>query len=477
MSTGVNLGSTSQEAEKLLISSEVGAVSEIAAANPAQAAPTASANRKRLPFGLALAPGRALHQSIISLADQAVSSATNFATGIIIARTSSKEELGLYMLGFSLILLVTDFQTSLITTPYMVYAPRLKGRAHALYTGSTLIHQLAFCLITMVAVVCGAFAVSKGMGRQGLEPVLWALSVVIALIMLREHARRVSFARLRLTTAFLFDTSIAVGQIGGLLLLGHFGLLSASRAFWVIGSVCGIAVLGWLWSDRECYRPQLDESLADLKKNWTFGKWVFASGLVWAVSMNLYPWFLAYFHGTASTGVWAACVGVVSVGNPALIGIMNFVGPKIAHVHAEAGPKALRRMVLTITAALALPISLLCVGMAIWGGQLVVMLYGRKYAGNGLVVAFLSFNYLVYAASFSFSRALMAIERADLDFLLNFVALFMMVFMGFWLVRALGPVGAAIGLFAANFVTSAARAAVFLKVPVRISEGRQLDAA
>jgi O-antigen/teichoic acid export membrane protein len=293
--------------------------------------------------------------------------------------------------------------------------------------------------------------------------------------MLREHARRVSFARLRLTTAFLFDTSIAVGQISGLLLLGHFGLLSASRAFWVIGSVCGIAVLGWLWSDRECYHPRLDESLADLKKNWTFGKWVFASGLVWAVSMNLYPWFLAYFHGTASTGVWAACVGVVSVGNPALIGIMNFVGPKIAHVHADAGPKALRRIVLKITAALSVPLSLLCLGMIIWGGRLVVLLYGSQYAGNSLVVAMLALNYLVYAAAFSFSRALMAIERADLDFLLNFVALFMMVFMGFWLVRDFGTVGAAIGLLAANLVTSLVRAGVFLKFAVPIPKGVQVD--
>ncbi len=245
------------------------------------------------------------------------------------------------MLGFSLILLMTDFQTSLITTPYMVYAPRLQGRAHALYTGSTLIHQLAFCGITMVGVACGAFAVSRGLGPRGLGPVLWSLVIVIELIMLREHARRVSFARLKLMTAFLFDACIAVGQIAGLLVLAHFHLLSASRAFWIVGAVCGLAVLGWLWLDREFYDPRLAESLADLKKNWVFGKWVFASGLVWAVSMNLYPWFLAHFHGTASTGVWAACLGVVSVGNPALLGIQNLVGPKIAHVYAAAGPKAL----------------------------------------------------------------------------------------------------------------------------------------
>lgn len=468
MSTGVNLGSTSQGAEKLLVPS---VPARAAAADAVLESPIAPATGWTLPFGLVLSPERSLHQGVISLADQAVASATNFITGIIIARACTKDEMGLYMLGLSLIVMITDFQTSLITTPYMVYAPRLKGRAHALYTGSTLIHQLVFCLLAMFAVAGGGLVVAHGYGPRGLGPVLGALSVVVALIMLREHARRVSFARLRLTTAFLFDTSIAVGQIGGLVLLARLGLLSAIHAFWVIGAVCGIAVLGWLWSDRECYHPQLQESLADLKKNWVFGKWVFASGLVWALSMNLYPWLLAYFHGTASAGVWAACLGVVSVGNPALMGIQNFAGPKIAHVYAEFGQKALRPFVLKVTAALSLLMSVLCFVLILWGGRLVALLYGHQYAGNNLIVIVLSLNLPIAAATFSFSRALMAIERADLDFQVNFAALFIMVFMGFWLVRAYGTLGAASAFLAANFVISVVKAAVFLSSPPHRSAG------
>jgi O-antigen/teichoic acid export membrane protein len=474
MSTSPNLGSPSRGAEELLApSAETGAASTMAAANPVETKPIGPPGRRPLPFGLLVSPEGALHQGIISFADQAIASATNFATGIIIARACSKEQLGLYMLGFSLILLMTDFQTSLITTPYMVYAPRLKGRAHALYTGSTLIHQLAFCLITMLGVACAAFAVTNGMGLRGLGPVLWTLSVVIALIMLREHARRVSFARLRLKTAFLFDTSIAIGQICGLLLLAHLGLLSASRSFWVIGSVCGIAVMGWLWSDRGFYAPRISQSLADLKKNWILGKWVFASGLVWAVSMNLYPWFLAAFHGVASTGVWAACLGVVSVGNPALLGIQNLIGPKIAHVYAASGIGALNRLVVKITVAIAVPTSLFCVVLFIWGGRFLTQFYGRQYAGNNLVVAILALNLLVSAVAFSFSRALFALDRAHVDFLVNFMALFIMVTLGLWLVRALGPLGAASGLLGANFVTSGVRATIFLRAPGQIGGGRE----
>lgn len=408
---------------------------------------------------------KTLHQGILSVADQAVASATNFLTGVIIGRAGSKEELGLYMLGLSLILLMTDLQTSLITTPYMVYAPRLKAKAHALYTGSTLIHQLVFCLIVMVGVLCGMVAVNHGIGSKALGPVLRALVVVIALIMLREHARRVSFARLKLKTAFIFDTCIAIGQISGLLALAHFGLLTASRAFWVIGSVCGIAVLGWLWSDRGFYDPRFSQSLADLRKNWIFGKWVFASGLIWAVSMNLYPWLLATFHGVGSAGVWAACMGVVSVGGPVMVGIQNLAGPKIAHVYAAEGHTALRQLVFRITAIVAAPISLLCLVTFIWGGRLVVLMYGRQYGGHGLIVSVLALNLLVSAIAFPFSRALFAADRADLDFFVNFTALFIMLTVGFWLVRAFGPLGAAWGLLGANFSTSVVRTIAFLRLP------------
>jgi O-antigen/teichoic acid export membrane protein len=454
---------------------ETDASSVITAAQTVEAKAIAPVGRTLSRLGLVLSREKALHQGFVSLADQAVASATNFVTGVIIARACSKEEFGLYMLGFSLILLITDFQTTLISIPYMVYAPRLNGRTHALYTGSTLIHQLAFCLLTMLALVCGAFAATIGVGPRGLEPILWALVAVIGLIMLREFARRVCFARLELMTAFVFDTCIAVGQIGGLLLLARFGLLSASRAYWVIGTVCGIAVLWWLWSDREFYHPRMSESLADLKKNWVVGKWVFASGLVWTISMNLYPWLLAAFHGIASTGVWAACLGVVSVGNPALLGIQNLVGPKISHVYATEGPRALRRMVLKITAVIVIPMSLLCLVMFFWGGRLIALLYGRQYAGNNLVVAILALNLLVTAAAFSFSRALFAIERADVDFLVNFAALFIMVTLGLWLVRVLGPLGAALGLLGASLVTSAVRAGAFLRLPALIPDGQEAD--
>jgi O-antigen/teichoic acid export membrane protein len=411
--------------------------------------------------------GKEISQGFFSLADQAVASITNFATGVILARCCTKEEFGLYMLGFTVILLATDIQTSLIATPYMVYAPRLQGARHALYSGSTLVHQVVFSLITMLILAIGAFVTHFGIGPNGLPRVIGALSIVIAVIMSREFVRRICFARLKLKTAFVFDACVGVAQIGGLLLIARLGWLSANSAYWVIGAACGAGVIWWLWTDRNYYRPRAGASIADLKRNWTFGKWVFASGLLWTASTNLYPWLLAFFHGAAAAGTFAACMGVVSASNPVLLGIQNLVGPKIAHEYAQNGPTALRRLVLRISGIIALPVSLLTVVLIVWGDRLIGMLYGHQYTGNRPVVAVLACNLLVTALAFAFSRALFAVERADLDFRLNLAAIAIMATLGLWLVRVYGPLGAALGLLTAIVLTSAVRAAVFLMLPAR----------
>ena len=119
----------------------------------------------------------------------------------------------------------------------------------------------------------------------------------------------------------------------------------------------------------------------------------------------------------------------------------------------------------------ALPASVLCLALIVWGGRLVTLLYGRQYAGDNLVVAILALIILVAVPSFSFSRALFAIERADLDFRVSLAALFVMVTTGFWLVRAFGVLGAACGLLATNFIVAAVRAGAFLRLSSCASDG------
>jgi len=399
-----------------------------------------------------------------TLADQGVASATNFLTGVLIGRFCTKEEFGLYMLGFSIVLLVMDLQISLVSTPYMVYSPRLKGTALRLYSGSSLIHQLALCTIVMLVLVVWGGFLSFGFGPAGLSFVVWALVVTIGFIMLREFVRRICFAGLRMEIALIFDLCVAVLQISGLSILAKIGFLSATNAYWIIGIACGVAGVGWFLLNRSGFKIQISQAISDLTLNWTFGKWVFASGILWAISMNLYPWFLTFFHGTSSAGVWGACLGVLALASVPLAGVQNFLGPKIANVYADGGMLALRRFTLKTSVLLCFLMSILCGALLILGEPLLVLFYGEKYSGNGLVVFVLALSLVAASVAFSFSRALFAIERADIDFKVNFVPLLILFTFGLSFVRSYGPLGAAFGLLIANLSASVVRLVYFFNL-------------
>lgn len=391
----------------------------------------------------------------LALFDQMVVSGTNFLTGVIVGRACSKEEFGLYMLGLSIVVLATDIQTSLISSPYMVQSPHLKGQAHSRYTGSIMFHQFGLSALTVLALVGGGAWLSTGNGPPGLAPVIWSLVLVISFILLREHARRVCFANLDFRTAVIIDLCVGVSQIVILGWLAFRGRLEPGSVFLVVGIAGGIAALAWLLRTRGSLSFNLSSAISDFYSSWTFGKWIFASGLLWTLSMNLYPWVLTLFHGTGSTGIWAACLGIFAIGNPFLFGLANYLGPRLAHSYADGGVHGLRALAIkgaTRSTALMVPLVVFLVG---FGGALVELVYGQRYAGNGLVVSILALNLLAMTPSVAFSRSLLVLGRADIDFRANLVVIVILVFFGVPAVQALGPLGVALSLFVSNFAASA----------------------
>ena len=387
-------------------------------------------------------------KALATIADQGVVSAGNFATTIIIGRACVKEEMGLYLLGFSIVLFVTNLQTALVSSAYIVYSPRLKGRAHARYTGSTLIHQLIYNAAVILGLVAGWAASTLWGGIEGLAPLLKVLAFLMVFISLKEYARQACFAGMRPISAFALDAAVATIQVGGLVGLAYYGLLSARSAYLVIGVGCAVAVTVWLLSWRNGFALGLPEAVADFRKNWSYCRWLVACNFVYLGSNHMYPWLLAWFHGTEDTGVLGACNGVLFLANPFLLGIGNFLGPKAAHALAEGGIEQMRRMVTKANILCALSLGSFCVLMVVFGGWLVVLLYGQKYAGNGLLVAILALAQLCLGLTVPTNYALNALERADVQFKSLLVSLAVTATLGLWLVMTLGTLGVASGMFA-----------------------------
>src|ERR1035441_2664694 len=87
---------------------------------------------------------------ILSLADQALMSAVNMCSAIIIARTCTKQQLGLYASGLSLVLFMTAVQSALISLPYTIFSPHIKGEEHRTFKGSAFLQQSTLAAVGML---------------------------------------------------------------------------------------------------------------------------------------------------------------------------------------------------------------------------------------------------------------------------------------------------------------------------------------
>jgi O-antigen/teichoic acid export membrane protein len=382
---------------------------------------------------------------ILTMADQAIVSGATFLAGIIISRVCGKEQFGLYFLGLTIIGLIMEFQYVLIWSPYAVYSPHLNDRAHTLYTGSSLIHQLVMSILGMLALTMAGVCLSWSPGLRKLDSVIWMLVLSSSFFGFREYLRRVFFAGLRIKAALALDSCATFLQVGGVVLLAYLGKLSASTAFGVMSIGCGLATISWLIWARQGFALSIKQAMADLARNWVFGKWILGVHSATFLSLQIYPWLLTGLHGTEAVGVLAACQGVVGLSNPLLNGSCLFLEPMAAHAFAQGGVKRLRSFLIKSTMAIGGGMSLFAAIVITFGSQIVSFIYGPHYAGYGLVISVLALYSVVSAIHFAIYYGIWAVGRSDLNFKINLGRLAVTLTLGLWLVKNLGPLGVAWG--------------------------------
>ena len=404
------------------------------------------------------------YRGFFALCDQGIVSLVNFATGVVIGRACGKAELGAYTLAWTLMTLSTEIIAILTSTPYTVFGPQLSRSRRRRYLGSILVHQLLLSTVLAMAIAGGAvLGFRTGWVSVEMSGVIRMTAVVIVFIGLRECVRRVSFAELRVGLALAIDVSGCVIQVVGILLLLHFGNLTASTSFALLGISSAAVGGGWLFFQRRTFHADTRLYKRDMKRNWRFASWILGSGILSQVARYLYPWLLAAFHGTSVTGVWAACTGIVALTNPVIMGLGNYVLPKIANVYAASGIAAMKRYVhfaSLVFTVLILPFSLILAG---FGGRILTGVYGNAYAGAHSLVLLLASNTLINALANPYSQGLFTLERAKADTLVNGMWVAMLFTVGVPAVIKYAALGAAATLLVSSSITAAVRIGVFAR--------------
>ncbi len=400
--------------------------------------------------------GTFFRKGALSLVDQGIVSATNFSTLVLVGR-ASQHELGVYLLGFSVVLLAMCAQNALISSPYALFGNRLEGLKRAQYAGSTLLHLIVYAAMASVLLAVIGWtlpliyqhAPSEAVARRLVEflpfsSVALVLACAMPFVLLREFIRRLAFAHLELVTVLGLDIAVSALQLVGVFVLYLGGQLTAATAFICVGASCAIAGGTTFYIARRHFAHHNGQALADLRGNWSFGKWAFAGQTATLLSAYCLPWMLTLLAGVTEAGRFSACFSIVLIANPLLIGLNNFLTPQAIHAYKAEGLKALRKLAWGISFWVTGVLALLTVGLVLFGGRLLSLLYGQKLMGNELPVSILAVMMFFLAAGIGSENGLVALNRPAANFWAYLSGLIVTLTTGAILIATHGVVGAAL---------------------------------
>ena len=353
--------------------------------------------------------GKTARLGMLSLVDQVIVSGTRFLTTVIVGRACGADELGVYALGFSLLIFLTVLQETLITTPYTILGSGQTDRRRAHYAGSLLIHHGVLLLLVFALLLLAGAVGTWGASSPMWATVLWALAASLPFALLREFARRFAFAHMRVAAALTVDAAVAVMQVGGVVLLAGSGELTAASALLVMGLACALASSVWLYACRDRFLPRPRNLWPHLVQDWAFGKWLFGSQMVGVVSHYSVFWLLSILISTAATGIYSACSTVVMLSNPFILGLCNVLEPRTARAFVEGGKPELLRVVRKATVVLAIFLGLFWWLVFFAGERIVTWLYHNPaFEGHGQIIVVLTTSLVIASLGIVYANGLKA---------------------------------------------------------------------
>jgi O-antigen/teichoic acid export membrane protein len=295
----------------------------------------------------------------------------------------------------------------------------------------------------------------------GLSPVLVAIALFAVFTLLREYWRRFLMLKGWMGYLFAIDGGVALTQVAALIVIIYLGEATAATAHAAIGLVCACFALPLWFIFRKDYDVSTRSIWPDFKDNIQIGGWLLFNSVLWSIGGYAYPWMLAMMHGPQATGIWSACMSVIAFVGIALAGILNVLTPRIARARADGGAADFRRYINKACRNYAAFALLLACIPVVFGEKIISLVYGSAYSGTHLIISVLALNAVFGAVTGCFGRGLMVIGRANWDFFLNIGTLVIVFTFGWWSTEMYGPLGAAIGLTAANGIATLMRFIAF----------------
>ena len=362
--------------------------------------------------GHSLPYGRPMFNIGMSLADQATISGVRFITTVLIARYAGSQELGIYSISFGFLLIATCMQDALVCAPFTLFHSRNLGNYLRRYQGSVLFQVVT---VGLVSAICfgGAWGLGRLQGNTiGLNEAFGALALSTPFVLLREFARRVELARLRLTTAFCIDAISGCLQLLFIGLLIRLDLLHIVGVYFAMGASCAIPAIVWLciaYRERQYHLPNVVD---EMQRHWAVGRWPFFAQVLGILHLQGVLWIVGWKLGAATAGMFAACNYVIFFINPLALGVCNVLSPLAVQSFQQSGVSRVRALIWMAMVGMSATITLFSL-VAYWYADIILLTIYKDpaFQGHGLLMLLLGINMALGVAHMMNDQGVWAIEH------------------------------------------------------------------
>jgi O-antigen/teichoic acid export membrane protein len=397
------------------------------------------------------------------MADQALSVGGMFLVNLVLARTQTREEYGLFALSYSVLIFLMGLHNAAILEPYTVYGSGRYRSRLAEYSQLMGWANAAVGLL-LTAVLLAACLVLHWIAPHLLPRAMVGLGLTVSILLSGALLRRVFYLQrkpgLAAASSLVFFFTVSCG----LWLTTRAHVLDSLTIFFVLAAgwlAAGLSLAGKLPFGKG--RPTfLDYEPDYWREHWKYARWVLVTAFVFQSTIQGYYWLVAGLLSVRDVAALKAISLVVAPADQIFIALNYLVLPMLsAHYAAGKIGSLLSAWKWYAVAVSGVTVSFFLF-IRVFGRPLTHLLYGGRYDDMASLVTVMVLVPLVMGVGHTMNAALKAAESPKVVFWAYASSAAVTFLAGIPLVARLGLRGAVYGMLLSGASYTAALAVGFI---------------
>jgi O-antigen/teichoic acid export membrane protein len=403
-----------------------------------------------------------IRQAGFSIADQALFVGGTFLANIVLARTQTKEEYGMFVLSYSIFTFLAGLHNAALLEPCTVYGSGRYRERFPDYLRLMWRSNATLCLVLSGMLLSACLLLSWSAPHYASRSLV-GLGLTVGFLLSGIFLRRAFYlqrtAMFAAGASLLFSVTVALG----LWITARARLLNGLSVFLILG-------LGWLVAGAAFARKlrigHADASFLTFeprywREHWKYARWVLAATCVFQFTTQGYYWLLAGFLSVREVANLRAMYLLVGPVDQIFIAMSYLVLPLLASHHSTKRLDSLFTLWKRYALATIAGTALFALGVRMLGVPTMHLFYGGKFDGLGPLLFVLGFLPLLLGIGNTMVLVLNAMERPMLVFWAYISGGVTTFVVGIPLVMHFGLRGAVYGMLVSGSAYTAALAIAF----------------